>query len=79
MGGERGVSQDFPDEHHWWIIAWVIFGCKSFLVLTYSLPLLKQASDRVTPHDRDTIFWPASKLLISMHAGKTNKSHFFQI
>ena len=37
MGGERGVSQDFPDEHYWGIIDWIIFGFKSFLVLTSSM------------------------------------------
>ena len=37
MGGERGVSQDFPDEYYWGIIDWIIFDYKSFLVLTYPL------------------------------------------
>ena len=41
-GDERGVSQDFPDEHYWGIIDWIIFGCKSFLVLTSSLPFMTQ-------------------------------------
>ena len=37
MGGERGVSQDFPDEHYWRIIDWIIFGFEPLPVLKYPL------------------------------------------
>jgi len=42
MGVKGGVSQDFPDEHHWRIIDWIISGRRPFLVLNYrySSPLM---------------------------------------
>ena len=37
MGGERGVSQDFPDEHYWRLIDWIIIGFEPIPVLKYPL------------------------------------------
>ena len=71
MGGERGVSQDFPDEHHWWIIAWVIFDCKSFLVLTYSLALWYR-SKYILQHPLEALVsGPKPNLLVETNRLKT--------
>jgi len=33
LGVKRGISKDFPNEYHWWDVDWIVYGCKSILVV----------------------------------------------
>ena len=71
MGGERGVSQYFPDEYHWRIVDWIIFGRKSFLVLTYSLALWYR-SNSILQHPLEALVsGPKPNLLVETNRLKT--------